>query len=85
MCTYHGHVNLTLSLDEQTVQKARVAAKAAGKSLNQMIREYLQELAGSADVEQTIAELRRLRELAGGNSQGVKIRREDAYDRKVFS
>ena len=78
-------MNLTLSLDEQTLNRARVAAAAAGKSLNQMIREYIEELAGASDAEKTIAELSRLRGIGAGTAHGVKIRREDAYDRTVFS
>lgn len=78
-------MNLTLSLDEHTIKRARRAAKSVGKSLNQLVREYVEELAGLSDVEQTLAELQRLREVGGGDSRGLKIKREDAYDRKVFS
>ena len=42
-------MNLTLSVDEQTVNRARKKAQALGKSLNQLIREYLQRLAGGDD------------------------------------
>jgi hypothetical protein len=78
-------MNLTLSLDEYTVARAREVAKASGKSLNQLVREYLQGLAGVMDPEETIARLRQLRAQGAGDSGGQKIRREDAYDRKVFS
>lgn len=78
-------MNLTLSVDEQLVIRARAAAQAMGKSLNQLVREYLESLAGQRDAEASIAELRRLRQLGQGNSRGQRISREDAYDRKVFS
>ncbi len=73
-------MNITLSLDEHTVSRARLAAKATGKSLNQLIREYLQELAGSSDVDATSEDLKRLWNSGMGNSGGRKITREDAYD-----
>lgn len=77
-------MNLTLSVDDSTVMRARAAAQAMGKSLNQLVREYLEGLAGHRDAETSITELRRLRELGQGHSGGQKITRKDAYDRKVF-
>ncbi len=44
-------MNVTLSIDEQTVARARKKAEAMGKSLNQLIRDYLQKLAGGDDPE----------------------------------
>jgi len=41
-------MNITLSVDEQVAQRARDAAKKMGKSLNQVVRDYLEQLAGSA-------------------------------------
>ena len=74
-------MNLTLSLDEYTVARAREAARASGKSLNQLVREYVEELAGSCGPQDAIERLRALRSQGCGNSGGIKIRREDAYDR----
>ena len=73
-------MNLTLSLDEQIVQRARQRAQAQGKSLNQLIREFLEELGGQPPAEGMIEQLRKLRRAGAGNSSGQKIRREDAYD-----
>jgi hypothetical protein len=39
-------VNITLSIDEQIVERAREKLRAVGKSLNHEIREHLQHLAG---------------------------------------
>ena len=44
-------MNVTLSIDEQLVARARKKAEAMGKSLNQAIRDYLQRLAGGDDPE----------------------------------
>jgi hypothetical protein len=41
-------MNITLSVDEQVAERARDAAKKMGKSLNQVVRDYLEQLAGSA-------------------------------------
>jgi predicted HicB family RNase H-like nuclease len=33
-------MNITLSINEQVAQRARVAAQKMGKSLNQVVRDY---------------------------------------------
>ncbi len=48
-------MNITLSVDERTAERARLAAQAMGKSLNQLVRDYLEQLAG-AEQRQTEAE-----------------------------
>ena len=58
--TYTVFMNITFSVDEKTVARARKRAEAMGRSLNQVIREYLQKLAGSDDPERSIEEFRRL-------------------------
>ena len=39
-------MNITLAVDEQVAERARVAVQAMGKSLNQVVRDYLERLAG---------------------------------------
>ena len=75
-------VNLTLSVDEETVQKARRRAEALGTSINQLVREYLQRVAGEADPEQDAAEFERLSRLAQGNSRGWKFNRDELHERR---
>ena len=41
-------MNITLSIDEQVAQRARAAAQKMGKSLNQVVRDYLEQLAGNS-------------------------------------
>jgi len=41
-------MNITLSVDEQVAARAREAAQKLGKSLNQVVRDYLEQLAGTA-------------------------------------
>jgi hypothetical protein len=73
-------MNVTLSIDEQTVARARKKAEALGKSLNQLIRDYLQKLAGSDDPEQSIEEFRRLS--GQGHSRGWRFDRDEIHARR---
>jgi len=72
-------MNLTLSIDDKLLERAREAARAQGKSVNQLVRDYLQQLAGSSNVEAEIAELRSLSGL--GDRKGWKFNREEIHDR----
>lgn len=72
-------MNLTLSVNEQIVARARRKADALGKSLNQLIRDYPQSLAGMDDAERSIAEFERLS--GQGNSRGWRFNRDESYDR----
>jgi hypothetical protein len=72
-------MNVTLSIDEQTITRARKKAEALGKSLNQLIRDYLQKLAGGDDPEQSIEEFKRLS--GSGNSRGWRFDRDEIHER----
>jgi hypothetical protein len=76
-------INLTLSVDEEVVAKARKRAEAMGTSVNQLVREYLDQLAGSSDGKAVAAEIIRLSLLANGASGGKKFNREDAYEGRL--
>jgi hypothetical protein len=77
--TYTVYMNITLSVDEQVVARARAKAEALGKSLNQVIRDYLQKLAGGDDPERSIEEFNRLS--GQGDSRGWKFNRDEIHDR----
>jgi hypothetical protein len=72
-------MNLTLSVDEQIVTRARKRATALGKSLNQVIRDYLEKLAGADDPERSIKEFKDLS--ARGHSRGWKFNRDETHER----
>jgi uncharacterized protein DUF6364 len=76
-------MNVTLSIDNCTLARARQLAQQRGTSLNQMIRDYLDSLTAS-DPAKTVAELERLWHEEEGDSRGWKWNREDAYDRPVL-
>ena len=72
-------VNVTLSIDEQTVSRARKKATALGKSLNQLIRDYLQSFVSTSGPEQSIEEFRLLS--GRGNSRGRRFNRDEIHER----
>jgi hypothetical protein len=74
-------VNITLSVDEQVAQRARDAAKKMGKSLNQVVRDYLEQFAGSAlrDQQWTQFETRCLQSHA--QLGGWRFNRDEANER----
>jgi hypothetical protein len=73
-------MNVTLSIDEQLVDRARKKAEALGKSLNQLIRDYLQTVAGGDDPERSIEEFKRLSRQ--GNSRGWRFNRDEIHSRE---
>jgi len=75
-------MNLTLSVDEEVLGKARRKAEALGTSVNQLVREYLEQVAGKADPKQGADEFVRLSRMSKGNSQGWKFDREEAHERR---
>jgi len=79
MRTYTVQMNITLSIDEQVASRARKRAEALGKSLNQLIRDYLQKLAGGDDPEQSIEEFRQLS--GKGHSRGWRFDRNEIHER----
>lgn len=79
MRTYTLQMNVTLSVDEQLVARARKKADALGKSLNQLIRDYLQKLAGGDDPERSIEEFKRLS--GRGHSRGWRFDRDEIHER----
>jgi len=72
-------MNVTLSIDEQVVERARKRAAALGKSLNQLIREYLLKLCGGDDAERSIKEFNQLS--GRGHSHGWRFNRDEIHDR----
>jgi hypothetical protein len=71
-------MNITLSIDERLVARARKRAEALGKSLNQVIRDYLETIA-DGDPERSIEEFKRLS--GGGNSRGWRFNRDEIHER----
>jgi hypothetical protein len=80
--TYTVFVNLTLSIDETTVARAREKLRAVGKSVNQEIRERLRHIAGE-DVRDNERWFEELSGLSGkGDSHGWRFNRDEIYERR---
>ena len=74
-------MNLTLSVDERTVVEARKTAEAMGKSLNQLVREYLESLANRASRERWVEEFDRVFREPTGDSKGWRFNRDEIHER----
>lgn len=73
--------NITLSADERLIEKARREAARRGKSLNQLIRDYLEELAGDRVASNEFERLRELSRLAHGRRGDWQFDRDEIHDR----
>jgi hypothetical protein len=74
--------NITVQLDEATVQKARVAAAKRGSSISRLLTEQIEVLARQDDdydraMHDALAELERGYDLGGGPHPA----RDEVYDR----
>ncbi|MBA2563850.1 MAG: MerR family transcriptional regulator [Gemmatimonadetes bacterium] len=74
-------MNVTLSVDRQVVERARGVARSMGKSLNQLIRDYLEHLTAQSDPERDMQELARLSLESGGRSAGWRFDRDELHER----
>jgi hypothetical protein len=75
-------MNVTLSVDDDVIRQARRHAEAIGTSVNQLVREYLEQLAGKTDPKADATEFERLSRLAKGDSRGWKFDREELHERR---
>ena len=73
-------MNLTISLDDDLLRKARAHASRRGLSLQALIREHLRALVGLQPAEDAARELLDLMERDGGHSGGRRIGRDEAYE-----
>ena len=74
-------MNITLSVDERVAEQARKAAAAMGKSLNQAVRDYLEQLAGAAQVESELQAFEQSALATPGRLEGWRFAREEANRR----
>ncbi len=75
--------NLTLTIDEETLRKARIRALELGTSVNALVRDYLGQLAGRSTAAEGLAEFFAATEHAGAGSgaEGRNWSREELYGR----
>ena len=77
-------MNVTLSIDEKLVQRARRLAASQGTSLNQMIRRLLEEATAASSPDHLLRELEALWSSDVGDSEGRTWHRDELYDRAVL-
>lgn len=75
-------MNITLSIDDEVIHEARRRAEVMGTSVNQLVREYLNQLVGKTDPNADAAEFEQLSRMAQGNSRGWKFNRAELHERK---
>lgn len=74
--------NVTLSIDEEDLKRARIHAIEEGTSLNAVIRQFVKHYAASSEHYQQITEsILTYVENSTANSEGKRWSREDIYER----
>jgi plasmid stability protein len=75
--------NLTLAVNEEILRKARIRAMQRGTSVNALIRDYLERLAGESQSAEGIAELFAAVEGSGASSGpgGRSWTRDELHER----
>jgi hypothetical protein len=78
--------NLTITVDDGTLKKARMRALEEDTSVNAVLREYLEEYAGRR--QEQLEAARRIIEASRGSKSGSgpggrKRKREDAYEERL--
>lgn len=79
-------MNLTITLDEEVVRRARIRALEQGTSVNAVVRRFLESYAGRDEARQARG---RLAEIASGlpvaerAAEGRGWKREDIYAERV--
>ncbi len=75
--------NLTLTVDDELLRKARIRALQQGTSVNALVRDYLEHFAGVSEALEGAAAFLRVAEGEPGSSGpgGRRWTRHDAHDR----
>jgi hypothetical protein len=76
-------MNVTISIDDALLEKARKLAEERGTSLQELLRDYLRSLVGDAPGHEVADELLELMRTRGGRSGGRGFVRDDAYEGRV--
>lgn len=78
--------NLTVTVDERVLRRARIKALEQGTSVNKLVSDYLERYAGMGTTERALAEFLDLAERVHASSgpSGRTWRRDDLYDRPVL-
>ena len=73
-------MNLTITVDDELLERAREMARRQGTSVQEVIRNHLTDYVGDRPREEIANELIELFRATCGRSGGKKIKRSDAYE-----
>jgi hypothetical protein len=76
-------MNVTISIDDHVVERARAIAQSHNTSLQELVRRYLETLVGAQSSEVVAQELISMMKTLGGHSGGATFRRDDAYEGRL--
>jgi len=74
-------MDLTVTLDDQILRQAQKTAATLGKTVPQLVLEYLQKLATQDEVRRDLETFDRLSSPPRGDSAGWRFNREEIYER----
>lgn len=74
--------NLTITIDDGVLKQARLRALEQGRSVNALLREYLEAYAGTATARRrAVRAFQQLADRAESGSGGRRWTREELYER----
>lgn len=76
-------VNVTLSINDDLVERVREVARQQGMSLNALVRRYLESVAGVRRGEELSAQFDELWRERSGRSGGWRFNREELYEERT--
>jgi len=76
-------MNLTITVDDETLERARELARRQGTSVQEVIREHLATYVGDRPRAEIAKELSELFRNTTGRSGGKKFNRADAYEGRI--
>jgi plasmid stability protein len=75
--------NLTITVDEETLKKARIRAVTEGTSVNEVLRSFLESYAGfDSEQQAAVEDLLQLSREAKSRHVGKRWTRDELYERK---
>jgi hypothetical protein len=74
-------MNITLSAKGELIRRAREVARRQGKSLNQLLREYMESLSTRVDGVDAAGELFGVMDEGQGDLEGRSWTRDELHDR----
>lgn len=74
--------NLTLSVDEDLLRRARIRALERGTTVNALVRAYLENFVGPDETRRALDKIAEIGERSGASSGsgGRRWRRDDVYE-----